>query len=140
MLFPSGEPAEAHPAAHGNLLELSELFFCDRVLDWIKVQKRPWAAQREAGLEFREDCLELRPDGREVPDWTRPIAKSVALATDCSFSTDGTSNEVVLVHLNVDKLTAKYFHPLPNPWVSCPRRELAFNEVLRSAPAVIHSD
>ena len=115
MLLPSGEPAEAHPAAHGNLLELSELFLCDRVLDWIKVQERPWPAQREAGLEFREDCLELRPDGREVADWTCSITKSVALATNCSFSTDGASNEVVLVHLNVDQLPTEYFHPLLNP-------------------------
>lgn len=41
MLFPRGEPAEAHPAAHGNRLELGEFFLRDRVLDRIKVQKRP---------------------------------------------------------------------------------------------------
>ncbi|MNV18499.1 hypothetical protein D3C71_1093250 [compost metagenome] len=41
MLLPRGEQTEAHSAVHGNRLELGELFVRDRLLDWIKVQKRP---------------------------------------------------------------------------------------------------
>jgi hypothetical protein len=52
LVFPSGEQAEAHAATHSNRLEFSEIFLCDRVLDWIKMQKRPWFDEREAGLEF----------------------------------------------------------------------------------------
>ena len=45
---------------------------------------------------------------------TRTIAKGVALATNGSVSTDGASNEVVLVHLDIEQLTAKHPYPLPN--------------------------
>lgn len=103
-LLPRGEKAEAHPAAHGTLLETSEFFLRDRILNRIKVQKFPRLDQGEPGHEFREDRLELRPESREVFDRTRTIAKCVALAANGSVSIDHAGNEVVLMHLYVDQL------------------------------------
>jgi len=39
----------------------------------------------------------------------------MALPTNFSIPTNSASNEVVLVHLHVDQLTAKKFHPCLTP-------------------------
>ncbi len=114
-LLPRGEKTEAHTTSHGSLLEPGQFFLRDRVLNRIKVQNPPRLDEREPRQEFREDRLEQGPDTRKVLDRARAIAKGMTLTTDGPVSTHHARNEVVLVHSNVDQLTAKNPHPLLSP-------------------------
>lgn len=110
-LLPRGEKTEAHTTSHGSLLEPGQFFLRDRVLNRIKVQNPPRLDEREPRQELREDRLELGLESREVLDRARAIAKGMTLTTDGPVSTHHARNEVVLVHSNVDQLTAKDLHP-----------------------------